>query len=125
MSTKLSDTYQTDGSNNQISLSVKIGYAQIGVSSVTIDGNQLSITPPADINGNYRGDFIIPLGTNSTLKGKILVINSNVQLVQVPTASSIGIDLTGGTGPHAYSLQSAAGAAAGSVVNYYSSVAFI
>ncbi len=125
MSTKLFDSYKTDGSANVVSLRVKIGNAQLGVSSVTIDGNPLIVTPPADAYGNYRGDFTITLDTNTGINGKTLVINSNIQLVKTPTASSINIELSGGAGPHAYSLTSAAGAAAGSVVNYYASISFI
>jgi len=124
MSTKLFDAYQTDGSNNPVSLRVSIGNAQTGVSSVTIDGNPVAIIPPAGADGNYRGDFNIILGANAALAGRTMEINTNVQLVMAPTASSVGIELTGGAGPHVYSLQSAAGAAAGSVVNYFSSISF-
>jgi len=112
MSTKLFDAYQTDGSNNPVSLRVSIGNAQTGVSSVTIDGNPVAIIPPAGA------------GANAALAGRTMEINTNVQLVMAPTASSVGIELTGGAGPHVYSLQSAAGAAAGSVVNYFSSISF-
>ena len=125
MATKIYDSYSTDGSVNPISLNVKIGYAQLGSTSVSIDYDQLVIAPLADQNGNYRGDFTIILGTNENLKGKNLSIVTNVSILKSPTASSVSITLSGGVGSHAYSLKSGATAAVGDIINYLASITLI
>ena len=125
MSTKLFDNYQTDGSANIISLEVKIGFAQLGSTSISLNGVQL-ITPAADPNGNYKGSFKIDLGTNAALSGKLLTIISGIEILQQPGASSLTLTLKGAkSGPHQYILQSAPGAATGFVVNYFALISFI
>lgn len=124
MPTSIFDTYQTDGSANQIFLNIQIGFAQLGSTAVSVDGVPIVITPPADAAGNYRNDFTIPLDTNAALAGRVLQIISNVNIIQPPGNSSVAINLSGGTAPQQYLLDST-GAAVGDVVNYFASITFL
>jgi hypothetical protein len=125
MGTILHDTYQTDGSGNMISINVQIGFDQQGSTSVSLNGRQVIVRPPADPNGNYANNFIIDLDTNANLSGKLLTIVSNVDILMAPTSSSVTIELDGGAGPHQYSLSSGAGASVGDVITYFASITFI
>ena len=124
MATQINDSYATDGSGNPITIDVQTGYAQNYVSSVTLNGNPVIVNPPADANGNYAGNFRIPLGSNAALSGMLLEVTTEVAINMAPPASSILITLTGGVAARAYTLNDpGAGKNPGDTLQYYASIA--
>jgi hypothetical protein len=124
MATTIYGTYQTDGSANPISLGVQVGFAQLGATSVTLDGVP-KVESGADSNGIYREDLNISLGSNSDLKGKCLEITSKVDILKIPANSSLTINLAG-TAPQAYDLDNpSTGVGVGDVIDYYASITFL
>jgi hypothetical protein len=124
MPTTIFDTYATNGSAAEITLSVQIGFAQLGSTSVLIDNDQV-IVPPADHNGNYRGNFSIPIGTNASLANSLLQTITNVAILMLPGQSSVILTLTGGTAPQSYVMDNpAAGVAVGDVINFSANISF-
>jgi hypothetical protein len=124
MATTIYGTYQTDGSANPISLSVLVGFAQLGATSITIDGVP-KVESTADSNGIYRENLNISLGSNSDLKGKCLEITSKVNILKTPANSSLTINLAG-TAPQGYNMDNpSTGVGVGDVVEYYASITFL
>jgi len=125
MATNLFDSYQTDGSANQVHLSLSVGFAQLGSTAVTIGTIALIVTPPADANGNYKGDFTIPLGTNAALAGQTLQIETDVDILMAPAESSVQIQLTGGSADQEYDLDNpAAGVSVGDEIDFTAVINF-
>ena len=124
MATTIYGTYQTDGSANPISLNVEVGFAQLGATSVTIDGVP-KVESGADSNGIYRENFNINLGPNSALKGKLLEVTSKVNILKLPANSSLTINIAG-TAPQGYGMDNpSTGVGVGDVIEYYASITFL
>lgn len=126
MPTTIFDTYATNESATEITLSVQIGFAQLGSTSVLIDTDQI-IVPPADANGNYRGNFSIPIGTNASLGSVngLLQMTTNVDILMLPGQSSVTLTLTGGAAPQTFVMNNpAAGVAVGDVINFSANITF-
>jgi hypothetical protein len=125
MATIIYDTYQTDGSANAISLNGVVGFAQLGATSITIDGVP-KVVATADANGIYKNNFDIILDTNSALSGKLLEVTSKITILNTPAGSSLILTLSGGGADKEYDLNNpATGVAKGDVIEYYASIAFL
>ncbi len=126
MATNLFDSYTTDGSANQIILTVHVGNGQLGATSVMIGTTPVVFIPPAGADGLYRGNFTIPLGTNTFLVGKTLQLETDVAILMAPTESSVRLLLTGGVADRQYDLNNpAAGVAIGDEIDYTAVINFI
>jgi hypothetical protein len=124
MATTIYGTYQTDGTANPISLIVQVGFAQLGATSVTIDGVP-KVESGADSNGIYRENFNISLGANSEMQGKVLEITSKVNILKSPANSSLSINLAGTT-PQGYDMDNpSTDVGVGDVIEYYASITFL
>jgi len=122
---QLFDNYKTDGSANPISLKVTVGYAQSGSTGLSIDNVPLVITPPADINGNFPNSFTLQnIGSNASLKGKVLAISTAVTKAQPTASSSELIEFDGGTAHKSYGPLTGTLTNPGDIVNYYSEITF-
>lgn len=125
MATTIYDTYQTDGSTNTISLNGVVGFAQLGATSVTIDGVP-KVVATADSNGIYRNNFAINLDTNSDLAGKLLEVISKITILNSPSNSSLLLTLSGAASDKEYDLNNpSTGVSRGDVIDYFASITFL
>jgi len=81
--------YQTVAGNDSIIVDIMIGYDQLGETGIYLSGRKLT-----GISGSQKGIY---LGTNDTLKGKELVIQTLVHTIQEETnRTSVIVVLRGG-----------------------------
>lgn len=123
MDTDLFDSYATDGSANIISISVTVGYAQIGSTSIAINSVPY-IIPPADARGNYPNSFTINLGSNASLAGKTLQVVSTITRVQPVTNATVIIELTSNGVTHTYTTIGGSIDALGGVLPCFALITF-
>lgn len=123
MDTDLFDSYPTDGSANVISITVTVGYAQVGSTSIAINSVPY-IIPPADTNGNYANSFTLKLGTNADLKGKSLQVIPTVTRVQPVPNSTVIISLTSNGVTHTYPTMGGTIPALGGTLDYFALITF-
>jgi len=106
MAATLIEDYQLGSASNfPIELTITIGFAQLGSTSLSIDGKPITgkaqslagvdILPTP--NANYPGSFKVRIGKNSELAGKQLAIISSVARIQAnEDRSSLTVSLKGG-----------------------------
>src|ERR1043165_176912 len=108
--THLHDSYNLkSGSQDNVTLTVTIGFAQLGATTINLDGVSVCNTA-TDQQGNsiqpgakcvYPKSFSLIVGQNYSLAGKQLVIISNVERIfddgqAGADQSSVDISLSGG-----------------------------
>jgi hypothetical protein len=125
MATTIYDTYQTNGSANIISLSGVVGFAQLGATSVTIDGVP-KVVATADANGIYKNNFEVNLGSNTDLAGKLIEVNAMITILNIPATSSLTLTLSGSDTDKTYDLDNpSTGVNKGDVIDYLASITFL
>lgn len=126
MATQIFDSYNTNGSN-LITLTAQTGHGQGYVSAVLLEGVALIVRPPADADGNYRGNFTLDLSPYAPLQNKLLLVTSDATIFMAPPLTSIILTLSGGAAPQSYVMDDAGtGLAVGDVVDsYYASITLI
>jgi len=125
MATTIYDTYQTNGSADIISLSGVVGFAQLGATSVTIDGVP-KVVATADANGIYKNNFEVNLGSNTVLAGKLLEVNAIITILNIPATSSLTLTLSGSDADKTYDLDNpSTGVNKGDVIDYLASITFL
>ena len=135
MATTSDDNYNTKkGSNDNVNLTVTIGFAQIASTAVSLDGSPILVpgkdesgnTIQPDGNGNYLNTFIIPLGSNVNVNGKELLVVSSVERIQDnEDRTSVEINLEGGEAPKTFPLLTEKATSKGDTVTYDPVITFI
>lgn len=127
MATILLDSYRLKNGKGVVSLSITIGYAQLGATSVSLNGqpflkpavsqNGKPVLPDKD--GNYPGSFALELDENQNLVGKQLSVVASVSRIQPDKEwTSLTVALSGGVEAQLYPVLKEKIAAVGGWLTY-------
>lgn len=98
MSNSLTKLYQVPNSDQEVKLAVRIGHAQLGMTTVSLGTRQLA--------SNHRGTLEVTVGKGADLNGAQLFCVTTVTDVRTETnQTSVTYELQGGTHTFQETLQ--------------------